>query len=156
MKKSLVVLAIVAFAATLACGDRSSVGDQNLLNHIPSPSPVASPSPSPKPAPPSPVAVRTAQAPKPVPVAATATIDIIANSPYFQPQNLRASRGTVVKFVNEDQQPDKVQIMTAAGATVATSPQLMPGQSWSYTFSSPGSFAISDRRPYAQGSVTIS
>jgi plastocyanin len=148
------LLASFAVLAGVACGDQSSVGNQNLLQHIPSPSPVPSPSPSPKAAP-SPVAVRTTQAPKPPPVAATATVDIITNSPYFQPQNLKIGHGTIVKFVNQDQQPDKVQILTGSGATVATSPQLMPGQSWSYTFSNTGSFQITDRRPYANGAVTV-
>lgn len=156
MKMLLVILAVLAFfAGTLACGDQSSVGNQNLLNHIPSPSPVPSPSPSHKAAVPSPV-IHVAQ-PSPRPVQATvATVNIVTNSPYFQPQNLKVGHGTIVKFVNQDQQPDKVQILNGAGAVVVTSPQLMPGQTWSYTFASTGTFSISDRRPYAQGSVTVS
>lgn len=159
MSKSLLA-AVCAFAAVtaFACGDQNQVGNQNVLSKIPSPSPVV-PSPSPSPthvaAPPPPVVQHTTQAP--APAAQTVTLDIITNQPYLSPQNLTISHGSIVRFVNQDAQADKIQIQAGGpgGNTVVNSPTIAPGGTWTYTFSSRGTFGIGDRRPYATDTVNV-
>ncbi|HEX6489277.1 MAG TPA: hypothetical protein VF137_10480 [Candidatus Dormibacteraeota bacterium] len=155
-KPALVLVGAIVLLIAVACGDQNSVGSAGALQHIPSPSPVA-PSPSPSPthvavAPP-PVVQHSTQPPPPA--QQTVTIDIITNSPYLTPQGVKISHGTIVKFVNQDQQPDKIEVQNSAGGTVATSGSIAPGGVWSFTFSSPGGYTITDRRPYAQDPVSV-
>jgi hypothetical protein len=154
MKRLLLVPVLAALvAAGAACGDTNKVGSQGLLN-VPSPSPIAIPSPSPSPSPAHVAAPPPVQHQPPPPVATVVTVTIITNSPYITPQNLKIAHGTVLKFVNQDTQPDKVEIVNGAGNTIA-SQQISPGGSWSYTMASPGAYQLTDRRPYATDSVTV-
>ena len=142
--------------ALLACGDQNKVGSQSLLKFSPAP---AAPSPSPSPVHSQPAAVSHPTV-KPVvqqPPAVVRTVDITTNSPYYSPHGiLTVTHGTIVKFVNQDTQPDFIEILNGTGAVVARSPgNIAPGASWSYTFSTPGGYQIADRRPYTQGMLAV-
>lgn len=64
----------------------------------------------------------------------------------FGPKELRIKAGTTVTFVNEDQIAHDVVQATPATLNSETpafqSPQIMPGSTWSHTFTTPGTYPI--------------
>lgn len=64
----------------------------------------------------------------------------------FGPNEIRVKAGTTVTFVNEDQIAHDV--VQAAPDTINSkepsfsSPQILPGSSWSYTFKDPGTYPL--------------
>ena len=73
----------------------------------------------------------------------------------FNPPNITVAPGTTVTWVNNDQAPHTTTATNPAG--VFDSGTLQPGQSYSFTFNKPGTYAYHCAiHPYMTGAVTVS
>jgi len=73
----------------------------------------------------------------------------------FNPPNMTVAPGTTLTWVNNDQVPHTATATNPAG--VFDSGTLQPGQSYSFTFNKPGTYAYHCAiHPYMTGTVTVS
>ena len=73
----------------------------------------------------------------------------------FNPPNITVAPGTTVTWVNNDQAPHTTTATNPAG--VFDSGTLQPGQSYSFTFNKPGTYAYHCAiHPYMTGAITVS
>src|SRR5829696_9743434 len=73
----------------------------------------------------------------------------------FNPPNMTVAPGTTLTWVNNDQVPHTATATNPAG--VFDSGTLQPGQSYSFTFNKPGTYAYHCAiHPYMTGAVTVS
>lgn len=102
---------------------------------------------------PAPAAVRTTATS--APALAAFTIEINGDDtvrPQFDPPNADIAIGTVIRFVNND----VVTRSVIAQSGAFRSPDIRPGQSWSYHARHPGAFDYQDgTRPYAIGRFVV-
>lgn len=73
------------------------------------------------------------------PAAQAASVHAVAMSNYaFAPSAITVHVGDSISWTNHDQAPHN--IVTTSGPATITSPTLSDGQSWSYTFTTPGTY----------------
>lgn len=74
---------------------------------------------------------------------------------YFEPRTVRVQAGGTVTWKNATTR-DKVRQIVSDDRSTFVSPELAPGQEWSWTFTSPGFYTYGDfSRPYTEGSGTV-
>ncbi|MBB5889203.1 cupredoxin family copper-binding protein [Kutzneria kofuensis] len=72
----------------------------------------------------------------------------------FAPASLTVHVGDTITWTNQDQAPHDVT--TTAGPVAVHSPMLMTGQSWTYTFTQPGTYAyICSIHPDMKAQITV-
>ncbi len=115
----------------------------------------ASPPPPPAAAPPSMPAMSSMAAPPSSPVAANATANSVAIKDFaFAPAATTVKKGTTVTWTNSDQDAHTVT-STGSGGPLR-SPTLQTGQSYSYTFTTPGTFEyLCTIHPFMTATVTV-
>ncbi|WP_244885644.1 plastocyanin/azurin family copper-binding protein [Amycolatopsis vancoresmycina] len=112
----------------------------------------ASPPPA---APPSMPGMPSAAAPPSSPPAGNATTNTVAIKDFaFAPAATTVKKGTTVTWTNSDQDPHTVT-STGSGGPLR-SPTLQTGQSYQYTFSTPGTFEyLCTIHPFMTATVTV-
>jgi plastocyanin len=180
MHRRTTAIAVLALLALVACGDKSKVGDQSLLNFkdkanqerlgqttttaaatattvagqkasIGASTTTSTTNAA------AAAAQRQAQQQAQQQAIQAATIQVAINGDgqgyQFDPSAVRVYKGSFVKWVNHDTVARSVE---SDDGKSFVSPSIPPGGSWTYTASTPGQFAYHDgTRPYAVATLEV-